>query len=63
MLVFGCAVFIAVHRLSLAVQSGLTTLSLQYVGFSLWWLLLRSIGSRVHVSDAMMEKKGTFPNS
>ena len=40
-----CWVFIAVHRLSLVAASGGCS-SLPCVGFSLWWLLLWSTGSR-----------------
>ena len=40
-----CWVFVAAHRLSLVAVSGGYSL-LQYVGFSLWWLLLQRMGSR-----------------
>ena len=41
-------VFIAAHRLSFVVASGDYSL-MQCAGFSLRWLLVWSIGSRVHV--------------
>ena len=40
-----CWVFVAAHRLSLVVESGVYS-SLRCMGFSLWWLLLWSTGSR-----------------
>ena len=46
-----CWVFVAAHGLSLAVASGGYS-SLWCVGFSLWWLLLRSTGSR-HVGSVV----------